>query len=207
MNDPATLNTANTIQERRVKDLKRQVEGWREVIVLLQSLLIWEQNWYPGLIFGTTTFVFLLFWFMDPSLLTAVSVICLILTLLDNAVPTICATFCNASNWTGNKERQLEEFCRTVIDYKLWVQFYWTNLQNMKTSQPRLYYTVVTASLVFLAWLGNCNNMVLTYVFVTSLLLLPGLIYHGYLQKYYGAVLLGLASLLRNLTGDKVKIK
>lgn len=27
--------------------------------MLLQSVLIWEQNWYPGLIFGASTFVFL----------------------------------------------------------------------------------------------------------------------------------------------------
>lgn len=75
---------------------------------------------------------------MDPSLLTAISLICLIITVLDTAVPMASSVFFNPSNWNGNKERQLEEFCRTVVDYKIFVQSHWTNLQSMKSTQPRL---------------------------------------------------------------------
>lgn len=36
-----------------------------------------------------------------------------------------------------------------------------------------------------LAWLGNAfNNLFLTYLFVTIMLLVPGMEYHGILRRY-----------------------
>jgi hypothetical protein len=46
-------------QDKRVKQLKRELEGWREVILPLNSVLLWEKNWYPGMLVGITTVFFL----------------------------------------------------------------------------------------------------------------------------------------------------
>jgi hypothetical protein len=46
-------------QDKRVKQLKRALEGWREVILPLNSVLLWERNWYPGMLVGMTTTFFL----------------------------------------------------------------------------------------------------------------------------------------------------
>jgi hypothetical protein len=46
-------------QDKRVKQLKRELEGWREVILPLNSILLWEKNWYPGMLVGITTVFFL----------------------------------------------------------------------------------------------------------------------------------------------------
>lgn len=46
-------------QDKRVKQLKRELEGWREVILTLNSVLLWERNWYPGMLIGVTTTFFL----------------------------------------------------------------------------------------------------------------------------------------------------
>ena len=43
-----------------MKQLKRRMECWREVILPLNSILLWERSWYPGLILGITTTIFLL---------------------------------------------------------------------------------------------------------------------------------------------------
>lgn len=44
-------------------------------------------------------------------------------------------------------------------------------------------------SLAFLSWLGtNINNIFLTYVVITVLLLIPGLEYNGILIKYGNAL-------------------
>ncbi|CAG2064099.1 unnamed protein product, partial [Timema podura] len=144
--------------DKRVKELKRELEGWREVILPLNSVLLWENNFYPGLLAGVTTAFFLLFWLLDPSLLTTVSVIGLVAALVDYLVPTLTASLCHPEMVEWSKS-----LAQTVLQY----------------------YLSVIVSLVFLAWLGNTvNNLLLTYLFVLVLLLLPGLKHHGILQKY-----------------------
>lgn len=47
------------------------------------------------------------------------------------------------------------------------------------------YYATTTVGLIMLAWLGNVfNNLFLTYLFVTIMLLIPGMEYHGILRRY-----------------------
>jgi hypothetical protein len=52
-------NGDQLFQDKRVKELKRALEGWREVILPLNSLLLWKKNWYPGMLAGMTTILFL----------------------------------------------------------------------------------------------------------------------------------------------------
>lgn len=42
-----------------MKQLKCQIEHWREIILPLSSILIWERPWYPGLIIGINSTIFL----------------------------------------------------------------------------------------------------------------------------------------------------
>lgn len=47
------------------------------------------------------------------------------------------------------------------------------------------YYGLTTVGLILLAWLGNVfNNLFLTYLLVTIMLLVPGMEYHGILRRY-----------------------
>lgn len=176
---------ASVEQEKRVKQLKRELEGWREVIIPVNSILLWEKNWYPGMLVGLTSSVFLFLWYLDPSVLTTVSVLGLITTLVDYLVPTLTASICHPDSWTGLKERKLEEICRNLITTQTQFAFYWTLFYDMRQSRPRVYYAAVVSSLLCLAWLGNIiNNLLLTYVLITSAILLPGLKHHGLLHKY-----------------------
>lgn len=42
-----------------MKSLKRRLENWRELLVSLYSVLMWSKPWYPALIVGTITLIFL----------------------------------------------------------------------------------------------------------------------------------------------------
>lgn len=42
-----------------MKNLKRKLEPLREVVIEANSILLWEKSWYPGVIFGATTVIFL----------------------------------------------------------------------------------------------------------------------------------------------------
>lgn len=200
---------ASVEKEKTVKKLKRELEGWREVILQINSVLLWDKNWYPGLLAGITSSLFLLFWMLDPSLLTTASCICLFITVLDYIVPAISSSICNPANWTAAKEKQLEDICKAIVNNQTLAVQYWSAIKDLKVSRPKLYYPVVILILAFLAWIGNeINNLVLTYLIVTASLMLPGLKHHGILQRYFQIVLRALANILRGLNGhDKLKTK
>nr|CAD7409249.1 unnamed protein product [Timema poppensis] len=199
-----TENKMPNDQDKRVKELKRELEGWREVILPLNSVILWENNLYPGLLAGVTTAFFLLFWLLDPSLLTTVSVIGLVAALVDYLVPTLTASLSHPESWTGAKERKLEEICRALAIAEHQGFSYCKTFYDMRNTRPKMYYLSVIVSLVFLAWLGNTvNNLLLTYLFVLMLLLLPGLKHHGILQKYVSQLMVLFAETVKGVKEKK----
>lgn len=60
------------LKDKNIKKLKRELEGWREIILHANSVLLWEKNWHPGLIAGISTVFFLyvdLWWRFFNSLI------------------------------------------------------------------------------------------------------------------------------------------
>ena len=41
-----------------LQQMKRDLEGWREVLLPLNGLLHWEKPYYPAIIVGVNTFIF-----------------------------------------------------------------------------------------------------------------------------------------------------
>uniref|UniRef100_A0A1B6I0Y5 RETREG1-3/ARL6IP-like N-terminal reticulon-homology domain-containing protein n=1 Tax=Homalodisca liturata TaxID=320908 RepID=A0A1B6I0Y5_9HEMI len=209
MTEPAFKSVGN--EKDNVKKLKRELEGWREIILQLHSVLLWENQWYPGLVAGVSTAVFTLLWLLEPSLLTTVSFIGLLVTLLDYLVPTVCAGLYRPENWTGAKEKQFEEICRTLALCYSAASHQLQAFKELKVTSPKLYYSVTITSLAVLAYIGNkVDNLFLSYILVTFLLLLPGLNHHGILHQYYQLLLHNVANVLKSLHGggggDKVKV-
>uniref|UniRef100_A0A1B6LS75 RETREG1-3/ARL6IP-like N-terminal reticulon-homology domain-containing protein n=1 Tax=Graphocephala atropunctata TaxID=36148 RepID=A0A1B6LS75_9HEMI len=207
MTEPSFKSVGN--EKDSVKKLKRELEGWREIILQLHSVLLWEKQWYPALVAGISSAIFTLLWLLEPSLLTTVSGAGLLVTLLDYLVPTVCAGLYRADNWTGAKERQFEDICRTLAQSystaSLQLRAFW----DLKVSSPKLYYSVAVTTLTILAYIGNkVNNLALSYILVTFLFLMPGLNHHGILHQYYQLLLHNVANLLKSLNGggDKVKV-
>jgi len=79
-----------------------------------------------------------LFWYLDPSVLTTVSVIGLIATLVDYLVPTLTASICHPENWTGMKERKLEEICRELANAQTQAAYKWAVFYDMRHSRPKM---------------------------------------------------------------------
>lgn len=167
-----------------MKQLKRKMECWREVILPLNSILLWERSWYPGLIVGLTTTIFFMIWMMEPALLTLISMCLLVLALVDYLVPTVASVFCTANNWTGQKEKKLNEICQNLSSTILQLQSTWRSIVQTRNDRPNIYYGVTTISLVLFAWIGNTiNNLFLFYIAVNAILLAPGLRHKGRAQS------------------------
>lgn len=177
-------DTPATEKDKQMKHLKRRMECWREIILPLNSILLWEQSWHPGLILGITTSIFLLMWFMEPAVLTVISIALLLLALGDYLGPILISTFCSANSWTGQKERKLDEICQGLSNTFIQIQNIWRTALWARNNHANMYYGVITIVLLGLALIGNTvNNLFLIYAIVNSVLLLPGLRHNGRMQQ------------------------
>lgn len=173
-------DNASSEKEKHMKQLKRKMECWREVVLPLNSILLWEKPWYPALILGFTTTVFCMVWILEPALLTLISLTLLVLTLVDYFVPTIISIWCTADSWTGQKEKKLNEICYNLSEAVLQLQNVWTSVINIRNGRPNFFYGMIILSLTLFAWIGNTiNNLLLSYIAVNAILLTPGFRYKG----------------------------
>ncbi|XP_031834614.1 ADP-ribosylation factor-like 6 interacting protein 1 isoform X2 [Nomia melanderi] len=162
--------------EKHMKQLKRRMECWREVILPLNSILLWERSWYPGLIIGVTSMIFFLIWILEPAFLTIISVFLLALALVDYFVPPITSLLCTVNGWTGQKEKKLNEICQNLSATILQLQGVWNSMLQTRNDRPNFYYAGIITCLIICTWIGSTiNNLLLFYIAVNAILLSPGL--------------------------------
>jgi len=181
------------------KKIARHLDGWREVVLHANSILLWKRNQFPWLIFGVVSFIFLELAYHDLTLITTLSLVLIIVTAVDYFGPTICGAIFKPENWTPSKQREYEEVCESLAASWISVKLFLIMCFDLKTKNPGMYYLFLTAGLAVLAFIGNAvNNLLITYVLVVGTLMAPGLIHYGIIQKYYKLVMLQVANLLRS---------
>ncbi|XP_018406895.1 PREDICTED: ADP-ribosylation factor-like protein 6-interacting protein 1 [Cyphomyrmex costatus] len=167
-------------REKHMKQLKRRLECLRELILPLNSILLWERSWHPGLIVGFITMVFCSVWILQPSLLTAISLCLITFALGDYFVPTFTSILCDAQSWTGQKEKKLTEICQNLSTTILQLQSARTSLSKFRHDRPNIYYSVTILFLILFAWIGSTiDNLLLLYITVMAVVLMPGLRHKG----------------------------
>ncbi|KAB0795566.1 hypothetical protein PPYR_12405 [Photinus pyralis] len=171
-------------QEVSTLKLRNCLESWREVVVLVHSILLWDNNWYPAAIFGGTSFVFCSLWLFDPSVLTTFSIVGLTISISDYLVPKVSAALFRSELWTDEKEEAFNKFCANVVACKFKFVTLISSFYGMRCSNTKMYYGCTILGLAVLAWIGNTfNNLFLTYTLITTFLLIPGLIRHRILDN------------------------
>ncbi|XP_067136720.1 ADP-ribosylation factor-like protein 6-interacting protein 1 [Centruroides vittatus] len=194
--------SGKSVDQDRVKTLKRHLEGWREILLPVNSVLMWEKSFYPAILIGVTSFIFLLVWICEPSVLTTFALLGLLASILDYAVPLISASFFDANKWTGTEEQKFEDICRGLVYTRQCVQDIWDTSAQLKEAKPKVYFVVVLIGLIFVAWIGSLvDNLFLTYLCVIQLVMLPGLKHNGILDKYTSKIV----QMVKNFAGPKVK--
>ncbi|XP_040070217.1 ADP-ribosylation factor-like protein 6-interacting protein 1 isoform X2 [Ixodes scapularis] len=198
------MDNANysTQEQDQAKKLKLKLESWREVVLPLNSVLVWNQPYYPGCVFGVVSTLFLLLWYLEPSLLTTLSLAGMVACLADYLVPLACSHLCSQDKWTSQHERQLQDICLEVVHAKHSLMGFCTAIKTMKQEKPKMYIIVVLVSLLLVAWIGNIfDNLFLTYLIVLFVAMVPGMKRHGIFKKYFSVVVLS----IRNLISSKMK--
>lgn len=82
-----------------VQALKRKLESWKLILLPVNNLLEWEHRRDPIVIIFIDTFIFGLLAYHNPSVLTTVSVIGLVVLLFETVVPLATNYFCKSTEW------------------------------------------------------------------------------------------------------------
>jgi hypothetical protein len=83
------MSTLTELTETRMSRVKQSLSDWREVVIRTDSVLSWEQDWYPAVIASVVTAFYLFVWYWDPTLITFIAFTGLFLTLADYLGPKI----------------------------------------------------------------------------------------------------------------------
>lgn len=164
--------------------LKGTLKGWREILVVCAKLLKWEKPYYAAIVFGIVSLVFLLIYWLDPSVVTGFSMLIMIACLADYLVPLGMVMVFPETSWNDKKEQQFSDACCGLMEARKWISVIFCGMGKLKEKNPWLYMAAATVSLSTLAWLGNqMHNLLLAYFFALLFAALPGLKHHGLLDK------------------------
>ncbi|KAK5617392.1 ADP-ribosylation factor-like protein 6-interacting protein 1 [Crenichthys baileyi] len=178
-------NKSANVLAQETAQLEEQLQGWREVILAGDRVLRWEKPWFPGALIGAITVVFLLIYYLDPSVLTGLSCTVMLLCLADYFVPTLALKVFGSNKWTTEQQQRFHEICNNLVKSERRVIGWWKRLCSLKEEKPKVYFASVISGLLAVAWIGQqVHNLFLTYLIVSFLLLLPGLNQHGVISKY-----------------------
>lgn len=171
--------------------VKSGLSNWKEAVILVDSVLGWEKDFYPGILVGLLTFKFLFIWYWDPTLLSFLAVTGICLSTLDYFGPKVLAQVFKPENWTHEKETKYESVCENIVSAFRKCTDAIKMCHEAKEKKPVVHFAATVTSLLVLAWIGNkINNFFLLYLLVLSLLMLPGLHRRGLLQKYCSTLML-----------------
>lgn len=171
--------------DTQIRKLRLSMEPWREVILQINSILLWEKQWHSTALLAGTSFLFTLLWISNPNVLTVVSLIGLIATVSDYLLPTVLSAIFKSDTWSPEKQKQYEEICTNIVLYKTKTELLISSYSRMRVTNPKVYFSVTIFVLCFLTWLGGTiDNLFLTFLFITFLIMLPGMLHHGMLVRF-----------------------
>lgn len=107
------------LQKKVFNKVKHDLEVYRELLLILNSVLKWEQSFFPGIIGGVLTLLFIVLWWLDFSTLTLIALVTIFVTVLDYGYPLVSKFIFKAENWSGSQEKLYEQVIQDIVDVKL----------------------------------------------------------------------------------------
>lgn len=171
--------------DNKVIEMKSTLEPWRELVIHMDNILSWKQDWHPAISAGSITIIFTVLWYCDPPFVTVASLLLLLLTLLDYAGPRLLPMLFNPDMWSGQKEAQLERISQDLVNLSTLMSSTVMWCSQKKSLSPNLHFSASILSLLALAWLGSMfSGVCLVYFTLMFVIMLPGLHKRGLLEKY-----------------------
>ncbi|KAL9872372.1 ADP-ribosylation factor-like protein 6-interacting protein 1 [Glossina fuscipes] len=189
--------------KRAFNKMKHDLEPWRNLIVLVDSVLNWERNYYPAALFGGITSFYLLLWVLQLSVVTMLAITGLFGVLFDYLYPSVKRMFFNIDNWSGDQEAQFERIVNELTNINLQIMAWYDYLFINKERKSCMFVIAMSGMLLTLAWIGAIfNNMLLMYLVTISVVMYPGVQNRGLLTHFkdkFGSSLTNKMEKLREL--------
>lgn len=161
--------------ENEVQVLKRRLEGWKLILLPVNNLLEWEHRRDPIVIICLDTLVFGLMMYYNPSILTTVAVLGLVVLFFETVVPFLSNYFFKSTEWDPVSESKYTRICERISNLQIHIWNTRVRLENIRREKQPLYFLIVFFFLVFCAYVGQkVDNFLLTYIAVLLLTLTPG---------------------------------
>ncbi|CAG9802864.1 unnamed protein product [Chironomus riparius] len=184
--------------------VKHDLEQWREVLLILNGILKWDQSFFPGVIFGVITFLFIILWWLDLSTLTLIAFITMLITVLDYGYPLVSKFIFKPENWSGTQEKLYENVIQEIVDVKLCIEGSISSFFNSRSERSTFYLITVTAGSIFLAYIGSTfNNLFLLYLVVLVFAMYPGLKEKGIVKLVLDQIKAVVGPYLKKIRPDK----
>ncbi|XP_041474588.1 ADP-ribosylation factor-like protein 6-interacting protein 1 [Lytechinus variegatus] len=171
---------------------------WKHIIVRADSWLRWEEDSYPYIMCASITLFYILMWLIQPTLLTTVSLIIMIVCLLDFLVPSVFKEYFSKQAWSEYNQRRYEKCCSTLLNIQNATTSTVRWILNLREKKPKYYFLGASVILLTIAFVGNSiPGLFLAYLSTLFIALLPGLMYYGILASWYAMVLEVFVNLLK----------
>ncbi|KAK0140442.1 ADP-ribosylation factor-like protein 6-interacting protein 1 [Merluccius polli] len=154
--------SANLLAQETVL-LEEQLQGWGEVILAGDLVVRWEKPWFPGALIGVTTVLFMLVYYLDPSVLTGLSCTVMLLCLADYLVPTLAPRIFGSNKWTTEQQQRFHEICGNLVKTQRRMLGWWRRLFTLKEEKPKAYFALVISSLLAMAFIGQQHGVITKY--------------------------------------------
>lgn len=80
----------------------------------------------------------MLLWLSEPSTLTMIAFIGLMVTMADYILPTIVSTLFKNEDWDREKQQRYEEICTNLIIYQTKLELLLTSYYRMRVTNPKM---------------------------------------------------------------------
>lgn len=191
-------------QKKMLNKMKHDLEGNREIVLHLNSILKWEKKFFPGLIFGFSTILFLVLWYLDLSTMTMAALIALIASVVDVGLPVLSGFVFKPENWTGEHEKQFESICGEICVAKLAICNALSYLFASKEVKSPISSIVTIVVLVALAYIGAVvDNLLLSYLGFLVIMFYPGLLHHGIVHTVKDKIFACVSSKIQSIKQKK----
>ncbi|XP_038065029.1 ADP-ribosylation factor-like protein 6-interacting protein 1 [Patiria miniata] len=196
----AQVGAANSeSKDEEITSLEQSLHEWRYILLHADGWLRWERENQPLIMAAAVTVFFTMLWWLEPSVLTTLSLLVMLICLADYLGPTVFHSYlCPPTEWTAEHQRQYQQVCISLLRTKDSVVNGYQWLKNMKEEKPKQYFILVVVVLAVIAFIGNLiPNLCLAYFLAVFLVLLPGLQQRGLLAQAYAASLQVVVNLLK----------
>ena len=172
------------VRKGDVDMMRRALHAWKEILVLVKKLLDWDQHfYYPVAIVIIISFKFLIWWYLDPTLVVAWSVSLLAFILGDQILPSVTPMIFYPL--TKEQENDFNVICTAIVDIKYSAKAFLADFFRLRSNNPAAYLTTSVIGLLLCAWAGSAlGDKLICYLVIIFASLYPGAKSHGIIDYF-----------------------